>query len=63
MNATKPKQNPQEVEISPDAWSRFEHAVDVVAKSPPQHRTKSKEPQSRETGAPKGKAKRSNEGR
>jgi hypothetical protein len=25
----------------PDAWARFERAVDVVAKSPPQHRTKS----------------------
>jgi hypothetical protein len=22
-----------------DAWARFERAVDVVAKSPPQHRT------------------------
>jgi hypothetical protein len=26
----------------PDAWSRFERAVDVVAKSPPQHRAKGK---------------------
>jgi hypothetical protein len=26
----------------PDAWVRFERAVDVVAKSPPQHRTKPK---------------------
>jgi hypothetical protein len=25
--------------LHPDAWSRFERAVDVVAKSPPQHRT------------------------
>jgi hypothetical protein len=25
-----------------DAWSRFERAVDVVAKSPPQHRTAKK---------------------
>jgi hypothetical protein len=24
------------------AWSRFERAVDVVAKSPPQHRSKDK---------------------
>jgi hypothetical protein len=23
-----------------DVWSRFERAVDVVAKSPPQHKTK-----------------------
>jgi hypothetical protein len=27
-------------ELHPDAWARFERAVDVVAKSPPQHRTK-----------------------
>jgi len=25
-------------ELHSDAWSRFERAVDVVAKSPPQHR-------------------------
>ena len=29
-------------ELELDAWSRFERAVDVVAKSPPQHRTGSK---------------------
>lgn len=27
-------------EIRPDAWERFERAIDVVAKSPPQHRRK-----------------------
>jgi hypothetical protein len=27
-------------ELHSNAWSRFERAVDVVAKSPPQHRTK-----------------------
>jgi len=25
------------IEFQPDAWSRFERAVEVVAKSPPQH--------------------------
>jgi hypothetical protein len=25
-----------------DIWARFERAVDVVAKSPPQHKTKGK---------------------
>jgi hypothetical protein len=25
-------------EFAADAWARFERAVDVVAKSPPQHR-------------------------
>jgi len=28
--------------LESDAWQRFEHAVDVVAKSPPQHRTSEK---------------------
>jgi hypothetical protein len=31
-----------EIELEPDAWSRFERAVDVVAKSPPQHRQAAK---------------------
>jgi hypothetical protein len=29
-------------ETERDSWTRFERAVDVVAKSPPQHRTKDK---------------------
>jgi len=36
------KKPTQEIEFEPDAWRRFERAVDVVAKSPPQHRTKPK---------------------
>jgi hypothetical protein len=28
------------IELYPDAWARFERAIDIVAKSPPQHRTK-----------------------
>jgi len=31
---------PKKSELHSDAWSRFERAVDVVAKSPPQHRIK-----------------------
>lgn len=31
----RPKEEP---ELHGDAWNRFERAVDVVAKSPPQHR-------------------------
>jgi hypothetical protein len=27
----------KELEFASDAWARFERAVDVVAKSPPQH--------------------------
>jgi hypothetical protein len=30
----------KEIELEPDAWERFERALDVVAKSPPQHRVK-----------------------
>jgi hypothetical protein len=33
-----------EIELHSDAWSRFERAIDVVAKSPPQHRKKEREP-------------------
>jgi hypothetical protein len=33
----------KEVEPASDAWGRFEGAVDVVAKRPPQHRTKKKQ--------------------
>jgi hypothetical protein len=29
----------ERLDLKPDAWSSFERAVDVVAKSPPQHRT------------------------
>jgi hypothetical protein len=28
----------KKIELEPNAWARFERAVDVVAKSPPQHR-------------------------
>jgi hypothetical protein len=27
-----------EIELHSDAWERFEHATNVLAKSPPQHR-------------------------
>jgi hypothetical protein len=31
----------KDIEVHQDAWQRFERAVDLVAKSPPQHRKKS----------------------
>jgi len=31
----------KEIELEPDAWKRFERAVDIVVKAPPQHRSKS----------------------
>jgi hypothetical protein len=30
------------IELRPNAWERFERAVDVVARSPPQHKTREK---------------------
>ena len=39
-------------EIVPDAWERFERAVNVVAKSPPQHR-KAKPSRGGKSGAKK----------
>jgi hypothetical protein len=38
----KPRKEGGDIELLPDAWERFERAVDVVAKSPPQHRVKAK---------------------
>ena len=39
------------IELEPDAWERFERAVKVVAKSPPQHRVtkKKKAPRKKRT--------------
>lgn len=39
-----------------DAWARFKRAVDVMAKSPPQHRTKNS-PKKKKTRQPKAKTK------
>jgi hypothetical protein len=41
-----PKDSPSmdEIDLEPDAWRRFERAVDTVSKSGPQHRTSAKEP-------------------
>jgi hypothetical protein len=35
----------KEPELEPDAWRRFERAVDIVAKSPPQHKVKKEDNQ------------------
>jgi hypothetical protein len=37
------------VELHPDAWQRFERAVGVVAKSPPQHRVTKKKKTAKKT--------------
>ena len=36
------KKSQSEVELEPDAWERFERAVKIVAKSPPQPKVKKK---------------------
>jgi hypothetical protein len=38
----KPSKKVPEVEFHPDAWERFERAIDVAAKAPPQHRVTKK---------------------
>jgi hypothetical protein len=40
--AKTPGQN--EIELEPDAWNRFERAVDAVVKGGPQHRPTGAEP-------------------
>jgi hypothetical protein len=35
----KPDSGPDTIELLPDAWERFEKALDRVAKSTPMHRT------------------------
>jgi hypothetical protein len=47
------------IEFAPDAWERFERAVDLVAKSPPQHRVKTVPPKSKERPKKPRKTKRS----
>jgi hypothetical protein len=42
-------------ELHIDAWARFERAVDVVAKSPPQHRVKSVTPKRKKQKGDKSK--------
>jgi hypothetical protein len=34
----KPRKEDQAIELHPDAWARFERAIDTAVKSPPQHR-------------------------
>jgi hypothetical protein len=35
---TKSPKKPDEIEAVPDAWERFERAVDIGVKTPPMHR-------------------------
>jgi len=43
----KSDQKKKKIEFAPNAWARFERAIDVVAKSPPQHRKKKDKPRKR----------------
>jgi hypothetical protein len=50
----KPRSNKEGgLEFGTDAWARFERAIDVVAKSPPQHRA-AKKPKKHDSEAPEG---------
>ena len=44
--ACPPTLKPEDIELIPDAWERFERAVDAVSKSGPMHRSAQKEPKS-----------------
>ena len=41
-----PTHRPDDIELIPDAWGRFERAVDTVSKAGPQHRVSVKRPNS-----------------
>ena len=43
------KPDPSEIEFHPDAMRRFEEALAVVAKSPPQHRVAKKKTVAKKT--------------
>jgi hypothetical protein len=43
-------------EVHSDAWERFERAVDVVAKSPPQHRESKEKTKAAKLKKPKDRA-------
>jgi hypothetical protein len=47
----------KDLEVHPDAWGRFERAIETVAKAPPQHRVakkpKAKKRPSKRKGASK----------
>jgi hypothetical protein len=45
--AKPPKEKGQPVEIVPDAWERFERAVEVVIKAKPKHRAAKERPASK----------------
>lgn len=40
MSGKSPPKEKMDIEQHPDAWERFERAVDIVGKSPPQHRSR-----------------------
>jgi hypothetical protein len=56
---------PSDIESSPDAWEKFERAVDTVVKAPPQHKVSAKKQPKKdsEDGGPLSAAKPSKEGR
>jgi len=53
MNKKPRKPKPEEIEVDPGAWGRFEHAVDAAVKSGPKHR-KAKDDRKRSRPKPPG---------
>jgi hypothetical protein len=51
---TAPTFKPDDIELIPDSWERFERAVDTVSKSGPQPRAASPRKQSKGTEDPSG---------
>jgi hypothetical protein len=49
----KPSKEKQEAEIVPDAWERFERAVDAAIKSGPKHRAAKKKTATKKTKSSK----------
>jgi hypothetical protein len=56
--AKSDKSKSADPDLHSDAWSRFERAIDVVAKSPPQHRSAPATGAKRKASPPKRAAKR-----
>ena len=56
MKAEKPTPNPDDIELHPDAWGRFERFMKRLVKAGPQHRAKPKARPTSKGRGHKGKA-------
>jgi hypothetical protein len=53
MKEQKPAPKPQDIEVYPDAWERFEKAFDTVMKAKPKPRSAAPTPKPKERPASK----------